>query len=149
MIARGVATGARNSVVTVAPVVTTHQVPYGESMKMRRPFRAQPAPETTADLMSGLLSRLGGSGRALEFRVFEAWSQAVGDVFRTRTMPDAFRGGTLFVRVANSALGHEVTLLRGEILARIVTMLGPGIVTEIRTRVGAIAPSAAAGPGTE
>jgi len=99
--------------------------------------------------MSGLLSRLGGSGRALEFRVFEAWSQAVGDVFRTRTMPDAFRGGTLFIRVANSALGHEVTLLRGEILARIVTTLGPGIVTEIRTRVGAITSASDSDPNAE
>ena len=91
--------------------------------------------------MAGLLSRLGGSGRALEFRVFEAWNQAVGDVLRTRTTPDAFRGGTLFVRVPNSALGHEVTLLRREIIGRIGTTLGPGVVTEIRTRVGAPSPS--------
>jgi hypothetical protein len=135
--------------VTVAPVVTTHGVPYGDTMKMRRPFRAQLTPETTSDLMSGFLSRLGGSGRALEFRVFEAWNQAVGDVFRARTMPDAFRGGTLFVRVSNSALGHEVTLLRGEILARIVSTLGPGIVTEIRTRVGAISSSSPSGSAVE
>ena len=105
----------------------------------RRPFNAQPEPEATGDLMAGLLARLGGTGRGLEYRVFEAWSQAVGDVLRTRTAPDAFRGGTLFIRVGSSALGHELTLLRGEILARLGAALGPGVVTEIRTRVGAVA----------
>jgi hypothetical protein len=88
--------------------------------------------------MAGLLSRMGGTGRAREYRVFEAYAEAAGVVLRRRTMPDSFREGTLFIRVANSALAHELTLLRGELLARLATALGPGVVTAIRTRVGTI-----------
>jgi hypothetical protein len=44
------------------------------------------------------------------------------------------------VRVASSALAHELTLLRAEILARMTAELGPNVVTELRTRVGPIAP---------
>ena len=37
-----------------------------------------PAPETSAALMDQVLARLGGSGRALEFRVFDCYSRSVG-----------------------------------------------------------------------
>jgi hypothetical protein len=97
-------------------------------------------PETAADLMGQVLARLGGQGRALEFRVFDCYTRLVGELLRTRTAPERLAGTTLFVRVATSALAHEVTLMRGEILDRLNAELGPGTVTELRTRVGKIAP---------
>jgi hypothetical protein len=92
--------------------------------------------------MGEVLGRLGGSGRALEFRVFDCYTRVVGDTLRTRTLPERLAGATLFIRVASSALAHELTLLRGEILARMAAEIGQGIVLELRTRVGRI-PSAA------
>jgi hypothetical protein len=111
---------------------------YCVGVMMKRRTRVQAEPETTADLMAGLLSRLGGTGRALEFRVFAAYADAAGDVLRARTAPDSFREGTLFIRVPSSSLAHELTLLRGALLARLEASLGPGVVTAIRTRVGAL-----------
>ena len=108
-------------------------------MIKRRSPRVQPEPETTADLMVGFMSRLGGTGRALEYRVFEAYLEAAGHVLRARTVPDSFRDGTLFIRVASSALAHELTLLRAELLTRLDAALGAGVVTGIRTRVGSSA----------
>ena len=99
------------------------------------------------DLMAGLLSRLGGSGRGLEYRVFDAYGRAAGDVLRTRTVPESLRGGTLIVRVASSALAHELTMLRGEILERMAAALGPGVVTDLRTRVGSVPAPAARDDG--
>jgi hypothetical protein len=93
-------------------------------------------PQTTNDLMGEVLARLGGQGRALEFRVFECYARAVGGMLRARTAPERLRETTLFVRVTTSALAHELTLMRGEILARMTAELGPGVVTELRTRVG-------------
>ena len=97
-------------------------------------------PETTAALMGQVLARLGGQGRALEFRVFDCYTRLVGELLRTRTAPERLAGTTLFVRVATSALAHEVTLMRAEILDRLNAELGPATVTELRTRVGKIAP---------
>jgi hypothetical protein len=96
------------------------------------------APETIADLMGATLARLGGQGRALEFRVFECYARVVGHLLRTRTAPERVAGTTLFVRVATSALAHELTIMRGDIMARMNADLGPGTVTELRTRVGKI-----------
>jgi len=90
--------------------------------------------------MGEVLARLGGAGRAREFRAFDCYARAVGETFRTRTQPERLLGTTLMVRVASAALGHELTLLRTEILARMSAELGPDVVTEIRTRVGAVAP---------
>lgn len=104
----------------------------------RQPRRVQEVPETAGDLISGLLGRLGGKGRALEYRVFDAYTRAAGDVLASRTTPDSFRDGTLFVRTGSSALAHELVLLRVELLARMGTILGPGVVKELRTRVGAV-----------
>jgi hypothetical protein len=98
--------------------------------------RSQPEPESTNDLMASVLARIGGSGRGLEYRVFDAYAQAAGELFRTQTRPDAFRTGTLFVSVSSAALGHELTLLRSAILERMQETLGPGVVTDIRTRMG-------------
>ena len=107
-----------------------------KSRQPRIPRRVQEEPETAGDLISGLLSRLGGQGRALEYRVFDAYTRAAGDVLANRTTPDSLREGTLFVRTGSSALAHEIVLLRVELLARMTAILGPGVVTDIRTRVG-------------
>lgn len=90
--------------------------------------------------MGDVLARLGGSGRAREFRVFECYTRVIGDTFRSRTLPERLAGTTLFVRVASAALAHELTLLRQEILARMARELGPDMVNDLRTRVGRIGP---------
>jgi predicted nucleic acid-binding Zn ribbon protein len=99
-----------------------------------------PAPVTSDALMGEVLARLGGAGRAREFRVFDCYARAVGENFRARTQPERLAGTTLMVRVASSALAHELVLLRAEILARMAAELGPDVVTELRTRVGAVGP---------
>jgi Dna[CI] antecedent, DciA len=115
-----------------------YQRPYA-----RGPHRpSAPAPTRSADLVSDVLARIGGSGRALEFRVFDCFSRIIGEALRTRTMPERLVGTTLFVRVSTSALAHELTLLRGDILARMAAEMGHGIVLELRTRVGRIPSSA-------
>jgi predicted nucleic acid-binding Zn ribbon protein len=109
--------------------------------RARGPVRPQaPAPVTSDALMSEVLARLGGTGRAREFRAFDCYARAVGDMFRARTQPERLAGTTLFVRVASSALAHELTLLRAEILERMAAELGPNVVTELRTRVGVVGP---------
>ncbi|HVT08853.1 MAG TPA: DUF721 domain-containing protein [Polyangia bacterium] len=111
------------------------------SRRARGPFRpAAPAPVTSDTLMGEVLARLGGSGRAREFRAFDCFSRSVGPTFRAKTLPERLAGTTLFVRVSSSALAHELTLLRAEILTRMAAELGPGVVTELRTRVGNVLP---------
>jgi hypothetical protein len=110
---------------------------YRDYRPWRPRYRAGPdAPETTAALMGEVLARLGGAGKALEYRVFDCYTRAVGALLRERSAPVRLAGTTLYVRVSSSALAHELTLLRGEVLHKMAAELGPGVVTELRTRVG-------------
>ena len=86
--------------------------------------------------MSAVVERLGGAHRAAEHRIFAAFEQAVGGPLRQHTQAERLQGGTLIVRVASSALAHQITLLKREILERMAPHLEPGTVTDLRTRVG-------------
>jgi hypothetical protein len=83
-----------------------------------------------------VVAKIGGDARAVEHRVFDGFGIAIGQLLRHRTQPEKLRGSTLFVRVGSSAIAHEVTMLKGEILSRLAQVIGPGLVTDLRTRVG-------------
>jgi predicted nucleic acid-binding Zn ribbon protein len=108
-----------------------------DRVTFHRRARARHAePETSASLITEVVARIGGQARALEHRVFDAYTEAVGALLREKTRPEKLRGTTLFVRVGSSALAHELTMLRAEILSRISSTLGAAVVTDLRTRVG-------------
>jgi len=101
-----------------------------------RPRRRKSEPEPASALVSAVVGSMGGNWRGREHQVFAIYADIGGDFLRKHTRPDALRDGTLFVRVSSSAIAHHLTLLRGEILQRMAPLLPPGIVTDIRTRVG-------------
>jgi hypothetical protein len=105
-------------------------------VKSSRPRSRHTEPESAASLVSAVVAKIGGDGRALEHRVFDGFGVAVGQLLRHRTQPEKLRGSTLFVRVGSSAIAHEVTMLKGEILVRLAEVLGTSVVKDIRTRVG-------------
>jgi hypothetical protein len=105
-------------------------------VKSPRPRSRHTQPETAADLIGAVVAKIGGDARALEHRVFDGYGLAVGELLRERSQPEKLRGSTLIVRVGSSAIAHQLTLLKGEILAKMAESIGPGAVTDIRTRVG-------------
>ena len=105
-------------------------------MKSPRPRSRHTQPESAASLVNAVVAKIGGDSRALEHRVFDGFAVAVGQVLRHRTQAEKLRGTTLFVRVGSSAIAHEVTMLKGEILVRLAEVIGAGVVSDIRTRVG-------------
>jgi hypothetical protein len=86
--------------------------------------------------MAAVVERLGGAHRVAEHKIFAAYEQAVGGPLRQHTQAERLQGGTLIVRVSSSALAHQLTLLKREILERMAPHLDPGTVTDLRTRVG-------------
>jgi hypothetical protein len=107
-------------------------------VKSPRPRSRHTQPESAASLIESVVARLGGDARAVEHRVFDGYGMAVGELLRHRSQPEKLRGTTLFVRVSSSAIAHQVTMLKGEILTRLAEVIGAGTVTDIRTRVGTL-----------
>jgi hypothetical protein len=108
-------------------------------VKTLRPRRRKSAPVHAADVVSAVVASIGGDRRGREQRVFGIYNEVGGEFLRKHTRPDTLRDGTLVVRVASSAIAHHVTLLRGEILRKMAPLLPPGMVTDLRTRVGELA----------
>jgi predicted nucleic acid-binding Zn ribbon protein len=111
---------------------------YLGRVKSPRPRSRHTEPETAASLIEAVVAKIGGDARAVEHRVFDGYGEAVGELLRHRSQPEKLRGTTLFVRVGSSAIAHQLTMLKGEILQRLAQVVGPGAVTDIRTRVGTL-----------
>ena len=103
-------------------------------MKPRRP--RMPEPISFADLLPQVVARLGGSERSLEQRVFIAYQRAAGALFARHSRPERLKAGTLYVRLENSALAQELSLLKRTLIERIAFELEEPLVLDIRTRVG-------------
>lgn len=97
--------------------------------------------------MSAVVASIGGDQRGREQKVFAVYADVGGEFLRKNTRPDALRDGTLFVRVPSSAIAHHVTLLRGDILRKMAPLLPPGMVTDLRTRVGGLEPASSSSLG--
>jgi hypothetical protein len=98
--------------------------------------RRKSEPEHASSLVSAVVASIGGDKRGREQRVFSVYNDIGGDFLRKHTRPDALRESTLIVSVSSSSIAHHLTLLRGEILQKMAPLLPPGMVTDIRTRVG-------------
>jgi len=105
-------------------------------VKTIRPRRRKSEPVSAADVISSVVASIGGDRRGREQRVFAIYADVGGEFLRKNSRADALRDGTLVVRVPSSAIAHHVTLLRGDILRKMATLLPPGMVTDLRTRVG-------------
>ena len=100
--------------------------------------RRKSEPEHASALVSAVVASIGGDRRGREQRVFSIYTDIGGDFLRKHTRPDTLRDSTLIVRVSSSAIAHHLTLMRGEILQKMAPLLPPGMVTDIRTRVGTL-----------
>lgn len=116
--------------------IREHTVYVAAVKPFARPRRRKSEPESAAALLPAVVASIGGEQRGREQRVFAVYADVGGDFLRKHSRPDALRSGTLYVRVSSSAIAHHLTLLRGEILKRMSPLLPPGMVSDIRTRVG-------------
>ena len=93
--------------------------------------------KSAAELLPGLMQRLGLRERLHESEVMEAWSAIVGDFIATHSAPVALRDGILYVRVLQPALHYELELIsRTQILRKLKKRFGPRTIKDVRFRVG-------------
>lgn len=118
------------------PELTEYTFPLVKSHK--RPKRPKSQPESAASIVSSVVASLGGTHRGQEQTVFSVFDHVIGPHLCQHARPDSLSQGTLYICVVGSAMAHQVTLMRGEILEKMSLHLPPGMVTQIRTRVGSI-----------
>lgn len=98
--------------------------------------RRESAPASTAidEVLAG--HGLGETLRA--HRLITEWRSMVGERIAARTWPDGLSKKVLWLRVANSAWLHELTLLKRTLIKAVNDALGePTLVEDLRFHIGA------------
>ena len=93
-------------------------------------------PERLKDLLGGVLARFGVADAEATSKVFNKWSEIVGDAIANNAEPTSLRDGVLRVRVESPTWATEVSYLGDQIRARANDMLGKPVVREVKVWTG-------------
>jgi predicted nucleic acid-binding Zn ribbon protein len=104
----------------------------------RRQRRDDPQPLNAA--IGGLIDERGWALAAATGSVFGRWAQIVGPELAAHTAPDGLVGGELTISADSTAWATQVRLLAGQLVRRLNTELGDGVVQKVKVRGPATAP---------
>jgi predicted nucleic acid-binding Zn ribbon protein len=96
-----------------------------------------------SELIAAAISRPEVMRRLHAQQVFRHWSECVGDLLASKSAPERFEGGTLWVAAKGAAWVQELQMRKAEILVRLNEIAGGNLFTEIRFGVRPL-PKAAA-----
>jgi hypothetical protein len=100
----------------------------------RPTFAVNPAkkgrPSAVSDVL-GSIDKLGINQRLKEYRIFNAWAEAVGKAIARKTMPRRLMGTKLYVNVSSQTWMTELMYQKTAIMEKIAEIIGPDSVTEI------------------
>ncbi|WP_285658385.1 DciA family protein [Actinomycetospora sp. NBRC 106375] len=102
-------------------------------------------PQTLGRLASRLSGERGWAPRLADGAVFGRWAELVGSEVAEHARPESLRDGVLTVQADSTAWATQLRLLQRQLLARIASGLGDGVVTSMRIH-GPAAPSWRRGP---
>ncbi len=71
-------------------------------------------------------------------RLSDRWETVMGGATARHSEPERLAGGTLHVVVSSPPLLHQCRLLKGHVVRNAAAVLGPGVVKDVRFRVGAV-----------
>ncbi|RWA21253.1 hypothetical protein MBRU_15005 [Mycolicibacterium brumae DSM 44177] len=87
----------------------------------------------------------GWTPRVAEGSVFGQWATVVGEQIAEHASPVALRDGVLHISAESTAWATQLRMVQSQILAKIATAVGDGVVTSVRI-TGPTAPSWRKGP---
>ena len=90
------------------------------------------------DVVSGLIKTQGFHSRMVEFSLQQHWATIVGQHIAAHTFPEGIRHRKLFLLAENSVWLQQLLFLKGELLMKIASAMGDGILIDIVLRVGII-----------
>ncbi len=86
--------------------------------------------------VNSVLGRLGLKKEAKRMQVIAAWHDLVGEDLALRSAAVRVRNGVLWVEVSAPVWGQQIVLHKYELLSRIRSRFGQGLVKDIRTVLG-------------
>jgi predicted nucleic acid-binding Zn ribbon protein len=95
-------------------------------------------PRPVGEEIERVLRSRGWQQRLLAARILARWPDVVGEAVATHCHPRGLEDdGTLLVEADSTAWATQLSYLRGKLLDRLGTIVGPGLVTQVRIRTEA------------
>jgi predicted nucleic acid-binding Zn ribbon protein len=95
-------------------------------------------PRPVGEEIERVLRSRGWQQRLLAARILARWPDVVGEAVAIHCHPRGLEDdGTLLVEADSTAWATQLSYLRGKLLDRLGTIVGPGLVTQVRIRTEA------------
>ena len=88
--------------------------------------------QSVKDIILRNLREQGLETPLLQKRLVEAWPVVAGELIASYTLNTYIYNQTLFVRLSNTALRSELSMMRQELVEKLNGMVGEQIITDIR-----------------
>lgn len=105
---------------------------------------SQSKPEIIGAILGKVLNKRNIPHTSIDRRLLDLWTKAVGPQIAARTLPEAVKRGTLYVRVSSSVWLHQLQFLKEEIINKINDLSGKEGIRSLHLSIGEI-PSAHTG----
>jgi predicted nucleic acid-binding Zn ribbon protein len=92
-------------------------------------------PVPVGDALAAVSAELGLADPGVVGALTARWSEIVGDAIATHATLRAIRGATLTIAVDSGAWASQLRYLEADILARVATIVGDGVVDTVRVVV--------------
>lgn len=84
------------------------------------------------DLVNKFLRQEGLETPLLQKRLIDAWDEVTGETVVRYTTEKFIKNQTLFVKITNSALRQDLSMMRSQLVKRLNEQVGAMIVTDVR-----------------
>lgn len=92
--------------------------------------------QSIGEVLSSVLKKKGMNSKIEENPLLKLWPKAVGSQIASKTQPECFRGGTLFIKTISSVWVQQLHFMKEEIRNKLNKHTGRNTVKEIRFAVG-------------
>ncbi len=94
--------------------------------------------ERLSSSLGSALRACGLQGRLVEYRIFVQWEKTVGPAIARHARPRVLRGKKLYLSVDSAAWMQQLSLMKPEIIEKLNSNVGTGVVKEIALNLGEI-----------
>ncbi len=111
-------------------------------------MKKKDSPTDLHTIIGSVFKQLDGAPQREQLRIWDIWEEAVGPRIAERAQPETLRNSVLVVSVSSSVWMQELSFFKQKILDRLQQKLAPGMIKDIRFKLGATQKDRAGGYGS-
>ena len=88
--------------------------------------------QSITDILNKLLREEGLEMPLMQKRLIDSWETVTGSIVARHTTEKYIKNQTLYVKIANPALRHDISMMRTQLVKRLNDQVGSFVISEVR-----------------